>query len=127
MGWSWLAFYTIAGLIILSFIGLILFTYFLHRMTADKYSDGMGVPDKEYREYLKQSEPSIKGLEEIPPPPDGRRDEEIEGLLRAGDYTGAHVLLVERMEEARHAPVGSAARIARISHYMEQLERMKSG
>jgi len=112
-------------ILILCVIGIVLVLFFLNRMTSNKLDDELGPPDEEYKEYLRQSGPRYRGLEEIPPPPNGERDKEVETLLRSGDYPGAHQLLIERMEEARLAPVGSQARIARVSHYMEQLEQLR--
>ena len=95
----------------------------VHFWTTSKYTDGMGRPQKEYRDFLKKAKTSSTGIAFIPPPPGGKRDEEVEALLKAGNYRAAEELLVMRMEEARVAPVGREARIARVSHYMSLLKQ----
>ncbi len=91
---------------------------FGHFWTTSREMDHIGFPDEEYRKFLGRKKGPAGSVREIPPPPDGKRDLEIEALLLKGNFKKAKGLLELRMEEARNAPVGSAAKIARVSHYM---------
>ena len=107
------------GLFTFLIIFLVVLLAIAHFWTTDRYTDGMGSPTRAYRRFLRRREIKSPGMMEIPAPPDGKRDEEVEGLMRAGDFEQARQLLAMRMEEARLAPVGSKAQIARVSHYMD--------
>jgi hypothetical protein len=109
------------GMFTLLIIFLVVLLAILHFWTTDRYTDAIGFPTGAYRRFLRRREVRSPGMIDIPPPPDGKRDEEIEALLRAGDFEGARQVLSMRMDEARMAPLGRDAAIARVSHYMNLL------
>ncbi len=93
-----------------------------HFMTADRYMDGGGTPSSELSDYVQQKSPPSGGLVDIPEPPGGKRDPEVEALLRKGDFKEARRLLQMRMDDATCAPIGRDAAIARVTHYLMLLE-----
>jgi len=106
------------SLLIMLFVILIVLITVVHFWTSSRYMDAIGRPQKEYRDYLRRRKFRGGALTDIPAPPDGMRDGEVEALLASGDLEGASRLLAMRMEEAKLAPIGKEARIARVSHYM---------
>ena len=95
-----------------------------HFWTYSSSTDAMGcVPGREYMAYLKEKQKGHmhQELRNIPPPPDGVRDEEVEALLKSGRLEEAGKLLGRRMDEARMAPVGGEKKMARINHYLSIL------
>ncbi len=91
-----------------------------HFMTTSREMDSMGLlGSNKYQDFLtKKKAPSRGAITAIPPPSDGIRDFEVESLIKSGKLVQARRLLGERMEEAKMAPVGSAAKMARITHYI---------
>lgn len=102
-------------------IGLIVLIAVIHLMTTDRMTDGMGVASKDYEKFTRKKFRGVRGAADIPAPPDGKRDPEVENLLRKGDYKDARRLLEMRMDDARSAPIGRDAKIARVNHYMMML------
>lgn len=93
----------------------------VHFMSSDKYTTGMGLGDTEYLKFLHRKKPSEHGIANIPPPPSGIRDREIEALISSGQISRASDILGKKMEEARLAPVGSDRKLKDISHYLSLL------
>jgi len=94
-----------------------------HIWTTSRDMDAMGwLGGKEYQEFLtRRSVSPTKTVSEIPAPPGGKRDHEVEALILRGKLQQAKKLLMHKMEEARLAPVGSVKRIAAVSHYLDFL------
>jgi len=104
-------------------IAVILFAV-VHLWTYSSTTDAMGcMPGKEYMAFLKgkQKGGGPQRVMDIPAPSDGIRDAEVEALLRSGELRKAGLLIAQRMEEARLAPVGRDKKIARANHYMAVL------
>jgi hypothetical protein len=96
---------------------LVILIALIHFMTTDKMTDGMGMASKEYEKFSRKRRGG-GAVSDIPAPPDGKRDMEVEALLRRGDHKGARRLLEMRLDDARNAPIGRDAQIARVNHYM---------
>jgi hypothetical protein len=108
------------GLAILLVLGVavIVLVILIHFSTTSRETDQMGwFASGDYRKFLKRKPPQAAQLDEIPPPPDGKRDLEVEDLIMSGKTREARELLQIRLEEAKLAPVGSEAKIRRVAHY----------
>lgn len=93
-------------------------------MTTSKERDGMGFTGTpEYRRFLKTKPGTVSKVVDIPEPPGGKRDSEVEDLLRNGRMREARELLQVRLEEAREAPIGRDAAIARVAFYSNLLNK----
>ena len=94
-----------------------------HIWTTSRDMDSMGLfGGKDFQDFLgRRSQTPTKQISDIPPPPGGHRDFEVEALILKGQLQKAKRLLMDKMEEARLAPVGSAKRIAIVSHYIDFL------
>jgi hypothetical protein len=96
----------------------------IHFMTTSRSMDQIGLlPSKEYWAFLTRKGTKVELRTEIPAPPDGVRDEEVESLLLAGKIKQAREILQERLEEARVAPLGKDAKIKRVAHYTALLPK----
>lgn len=60
---------------------------------------------------------------EIPAPPDGKRDLEIEELLKSGKICEARELIELRIEEARDMPLGSKEKLKNPVHYLALINK----
>ena len=114
--WSWLIMFGSVVAVILA-VG--------HLWTYNRDTDAMGAPEADYRKFLGKRKPAEIGIDQIPLPPGGKRDHDVEALLKRGRLGAARELLVQRMEEARMAPVGSEQKIARVSYYMAILNQLQ--
>ena len=110
-------------LVVFILLGVVLIAI-VHFSSTSRESDQMSsLPTGQYRKYLRRRSSRHAGLRDIPPPPDGRRDEEVEALLRDGRFEEGRALLALRLEEAKLAPVGSDAKIKRVAHYTALIDR----
>ena len=89
-----------------------------HFLSYSRLMDWMGYfPSRAYWKFLRRKKARDFAILNIPPPPDGQRDEEVEALIKAGNLSGARELLQIRVEDARFAPVGGEAKLKRAVHY----------
>ena len=96
----------------------------VHFLTSSRETDQMGFfATGDYRKFLKRKPSEAAPLDEIPAPPDGKRDLEVETLIMSGKTREARELLQTRLEEAKLAPVGSEAKIRRVAHYTSLLRK----
>ena len=111
------------GLVFYLVLLLIIMVVIAHVWTTSREMDSMGwLGGKEYQKFLsRRSQSPTKTITEIPPPPGGKRDLEVEALILSGKLRKAKELLMQKMEDARLAPVGSAQKIATMSHYIDFL------
>jgi hypothetical protein len=108
--------------VILLVVLIIVVNLAVHFFTSSRETDQMGwFASGDYRKFLKRKAPQAAQLDEIPPPPDGKRDLEVEALILSGKTREARELLQIRLEEAKLAPVGSEAEIRRVAHYTSLL------
>ena len=90
----------------------------VHFFTSSRETDQMGFfATGDYKKFLKRKASGGTKIEEIPAPPDGKRDLEVEALIMSGKTREARELLQIRLEEAKLAPVGSEAKIRQVAHY----------
>jgi len=107
---AWLFFFLIVALVA------------LHFMTTDRMTDGSsGESSPDYLRFLNRQRDPGK-VTDIPAPPGGVRDTEVERLLQSGNHKEARRLLAMRLDEARNAPIGRDAKIAQVNHYIMFLE-----
>jgi len=108
-------FFVVLGIVLIAIV---------HFSSTSRDSDQMSsLPTGQYRKYLRRRSSRHAALRDIPPPPDGRRDEEVEALLRDGRFDEARMLLQLRLEEAKLAPVGGNAKIKRVAHYTALIQK----
>jgi hypothetical protein len=90
----------------------------LHMITYNKLFDWMGYfPSKQYFRFLCRKNAKERVMLDIPMPPDGVRDNELENLMKCGRLTEARELLQHKFEEAKSAPVGSERKLRNCAHY----------
>jgi len=107
--------------IYLAVLGLVVILA-IHFLTSSREYDHIGFfASGDYAKFLHRRPPQIAQLDEIPAPPDGKRDLEVEALIMSGKTRDARELLQIRLEEAKLAPVGSEAKIRRVAHYTSLL------
>ena len=115
----------LAAIIFIIVTGAIVFFVLGHLLTYTKLYDWMGYfPSKQYWRFLqrKGARQTAVSLGNIPQPPDGERDAELEDLIRCGKIEEARELIQLRFEEAKFAPVGGERKMRRAAHYAQYLD-----